>query len=244
MASEDYRALNDKRIARARLLAGRVPAAGEVLRFYAALVSFQGRIFPRLADHDSLVTFRQPLVDLLIEHGPEPLHQVAAELDDATLRAAIDAYSEQRDTASPSSFFARVLLQPYHATLNLPPARTDRHRCLRCGHPPQVGALRPIGHGTALTLLCSLCPAAWPFEIGRCTSCGEDSQERFAYYTTSDFPHLRVQACESCHTYLHTVDMTADPAAVPDVDELTALPLDVWAQDQGYRKLQPNLAGI
>jgi formate dehydrogenase maturation protein FdhE len=40
------------------------------------------------------------------------------------------------------------------------------------------------------------------------------------------------------------VHLEKEAAAVPDVDELAALPLDVWAQEKGYRKIQPNLAGI
>ncbi|MFQ5790858.1 MAG: hypothetical protein ACE5JI_10325 [Acidobacteriota bacterium] len=38
--------------------------------------------------------------------------------------------------------------------------------------------------------------------------------------------------------------LSKDPEAVPDVDEVAALPLDVWAREQGFRKLHPNLAGI
>jgi len=37
---------------------------------------------------------------------------------------------------------------------------------------------------------------------------------------------------------------TRDRGFEVEVDELTALPLDVWARERGYEKLQPNLAGI
>jgi formate dehydrogenase maturation protein FdhE len=40
------------------------------------------------------------------------------------------------------------------------------------------------------------------------------------------------------------VDLSEYGLAVPVVDELAALPLDVWAMEQGYRKVEPNLAGI
>ncbi len=51
-------------------------------------------------------------------------------------------------------------------------------------------------------------------------------------------------ACEACKVYLHVVDLGKDPAAIPDVDELAVLPLDVWARERGYRKVQTNLVGI
>ena len=244
MAPEDYQALSAKRGARAQLLSESYPASVEVLRFYGALVCFQQEIAGLLGDWDSLLGFREPLVELIRTHGPAALEQAAQKLDEAACRTALQAYWELMDTSSTSSFFARVLLQPYAATRDLPMARKPEHHCPHCGHRPQVGALRPQGEGSALTLVCSLCPNEWPFKSGRCTRCGEESERNFAYYTAPGFDHLRVQACDSCRAYHLTVDLAKDPAAIPDVDELTALPLDIWAHTQGYEKVQPNLAGI
>ena len=40
-----------------------------------------------------------------------------------------------------------------------------------------------------------------------------------------------VEACDSCHCYLKSVDLTVNGLAVPVVDELaTAAALDVWAE--------------
>jgi len=55
---------------------------------------------------------------------------------------------------------------------------------------------------------------------------------------------MRLLACESCKGYLLIVDLDRDVAAIPEVDELAALPLDLWAVQNGYHKLQPNLAGV
>ena len=54
----------------------------------------------------------------------------------------------------------------------------------------------------------------------------------------------RQESCETCKGYLHVVDLERDPAAIPEVDELAGLPLDLWAVENGYHKLQPNLAGV
>jgi FdhE protein len=53
-----------------------------------------------------------------------------------------------------------------------------------------------------------------------------------------------MRSCESCRRYLHVVRVDADPEAIPEVDEMAALSLDVWARDQGFEKIFPNLAGI
>ena len=72
--------------------------------------------------------------------------------------------------------------------------------------------------------------------------CGESSEVKLPGFSAPEFPHLRLQACDTCGAYLPLVDLARDPLAIPEVDELAGLPLDLWAAEQGYRKLQPNLA--
>jgi formate dehydrogenase maturation protein FdhE len=43
--------------------------------------------------------------------------------------------------------------------------------------------------------------------------------------------------------YLKSIDLTKTGLAVPVVDELATLPLDLWAHEHGYEKLQINLLG-
>jgi formate dehydrogenase maturation protein FdhE len=64
------------------------------------------------------------------------------------------------------------------------------------------------------------------------------------YGEAERLPHLRIDACTSCARYLVTVDLRKDPGAVPIVDELAGLPLDLYAREQGQRKIVANLMGI
>ena len=149
MASRDFEALSARRTARARFLAERHPASREVLTLYGAIASFQLEITPQLSSLDSLLDFRAPLQELVGEHGSAALCQVALELDDTALRAALDDYWEQRDTTSKKSFFARVLLQPYAASSRSQPAsRSERQFVLaalvRAGGRPGLAA-RELG---------------------------------------------------------------------------------------------------
>ncbi len=252
--------------ARARLLAGRYPASREALLFYAAVVAWQGELAASLPPSpdldsgpalDSLLPGRRALVELVAEHGPEKLRQQARGFDDPTCREALRAYYTRQDTDSPRSFFARVLLQPAmfcwersprEDSAEAPARRTADGEaaalCPHCGHPPQVGCLRPEGDGLALALVCSLCLRDWAFARSRCPGCGNADHHKIGYYSTPAFAQLQVQVCESCCRYLHLVDSSKEKQAIADVDELTALPLDLWAAENGYRKLQPNLAGI
>ncbi len=244
MVSRDFEALSASRIARARFLSGRYPSSQEVLDFFAELVAFQRGIFQEVGQRAALADFHTPLTRLMSRIGPKPMRERASILGESGLRRALEDYWSQVDTCSPDSLFARVLLQPYAIKINSELPAVSPGRCPGCGHRPQVVVLRPEGHGKALTLLCSLCMREWSFPRGKCAACGEDDEKRMSHYAASGFDHIQVVACDSCRTYLHSIDLSSEIAAVPDVDELTALPLDVWAQQQGFRKLQPNFAGI
>lgn len=120
-------------------------------------------------------------------------------------------------------------------------------------------------------LLCSRCATAWAYPRLTCASCGEQdtakltvlaeegSDERTLSGSTvrglrgvsgsggpgagPRFPHMRIDACITCARYLLSIDLGRDPRAVPPVDELAAIPLDLYAVDCGFTKLVPNLMG-
>ena len=244
MVSRDFQALSASRIARARFLSGRYPSSQEVLDFFAELVAFQRGIFQEVGERAALPDLHTPLMSLIGRIGPKPVQERALSLGESGLHRALEDYWSQVDTCSPDSLFARVLLQPYAIKMDSELPAASPGGCPRCGHRPQVSVLRPEGHGKALTLVCSLCLHEWSFPRGKCAACGEDDEKRMSYYAASGFDHIQVVACDACRTYLHSIDLSGEIAAVPDVDELAALPLDIWAQQQGFRKLQPNFAGI
>lgn len=117
-------------------------------------------------------------------------------------------------------------------------------RCPMCGAKPIVGVLRPEGEGARKSLICMLCAHEWPFRRIYCPSCGEEREPHMAFYSAPEIPHVRIDVCDTCHTYVKSVDLTKSGLAVPIVDELVALPLDLWAREKGYRKLQINIVGI
>lgn len=57
-------------------------------------------------------------------------------------------------------------------------------------------------------------------------------------------PQIEVRACEDCRRYVNLVRLDVEPLAIPDVDEMAALALDVKARALGFEKLLPNLVGI
>ncbi|MCX6631328.1 MAG: formate dehydrogenase accessory protein FdhE, partial [Candidatus Solibacter sp.] len=119
-----------------------------------------------------------------------------------------------------------------------------RSRCPFCTEKPVAAVVRPEGDGGKRFLLCWLCFTEWGSGDGLCPHCGETSKRKLRIYTDEEFPHIRVEACDTCRVYLKLIDLTRDGRAVPDVDELASVVLDLWAAKHGYTKLQTNLFGM
>ena len=229
----------DQRARRARLLAERYPASREILTFYAGLADWQGPVALSFGMEKRIAQdFIPSLLELVIRTGPSALAAAARALDRAELDEFVRKYWESPDAVSEMEFFARAVLQPYAASL---PAGLD---CPWCSRLPQAGCLRQQADGMAFEVICPLCLRRRPFSRTRCPGCNEASEAKLANFSAPDFPHLRLQACDSCRGYLLVVDLSRDAAAIPEVDELAGLPLDLWAIERGYHKLQPNMAGI
>src|SRR5437868_5127442 len=119
--------------------------------------------------------------------------------------------------------------------------------CPSCGGLPQVSYFavsgEPLVSGPRY-LVCSRCARNWIFSRMTCAGCGEADGGKLPIFQEEKlFPHLRVDGCRSCNRYLMTIDLRRDERAVPIVDELAALPLDLYATDQGLTKITPNLLG-
>lgn len=126
---------------------------------------------------------------------------------------------------------------------------SDTRHCPDCGGLPQL-SIRGLGDDPLSRgqrrLQCSNCATEWNYSASSCPSCGEMAGSQRTYYHDADDPQagLRVEACASCRKYLIDIDLARDPRAVPEVDELTALPLDLFAAEQGLSKITPNLMGF
>jgi formate dehydrogenase accessory protein FdhE len=146
-----------------------------------------------------------------------------------------------------AQFFSRAFLQPNAefraARVPRAPVVVTPRVCPLCGSRPLLGVLRPEGDGGKRFLLCSFCSQEWEFRRILCPTCGEEAEEKLPVYVAEQFPHIRVETCDTCKFYLRTIDLTKDGNAVPIVDDLAAIPLTLWAHEHGYARLQPNLLG-
>ena len=240
----------DERIARAGELANKVGGAAEVLHFYQALLREQESWCQAGELTSEFIADRfQRLLDFLELKASDELALVAramGQLGPERWESMVQGYWTGGGNLD-DAFFARAFLEPYaEASCPQPPGAVPDTvtRCPCCGQRPIASVLRQEYEGARRSLVCSLCHWEWKFRRILCASCREENFDSLPVFHVAEFPHLRIETCDKCGSYLLCVDMTRDPKAVPEVDDIAALPLHIWAREEGYRRLQTNLLGL
>lgn len=195
----------------------------------------------------------RPMLEAVATIGPRPVAEEARRiLDDA--EPAVEAMLlTSWHASSGHGFIPKIVLQPYAqrlASMGVRPADRNlvysKSVCPFCAGAPQLSILLSASDadGGGRQLVCATCFTAWPFGRILCAHCGEEDEHRLGYFHSPEFDHLRVDACDTCMHYLKTVDLTRQGNAVPLVDEVAGAPLDLWAIDHGYHKIELNLVGL
>jgi len=107
--------------------------------------------------------------------------------------------------------------------------------CPICGSLPLISSLEQkegFRHAT-----CSFCRHDYRIKRIACPVCGEEEQKKLTFFTVDEEPGFRVDVCESCKTYIKTIDFRdLDRIALPVLDDLDSLALDYVAAGQGYKR--------
>jgi len=98
--------------------------------------------------------------------------------------------------------------------------------------------------GAQRMLHCALCANAWQVTRVRCPACDEQDPEKLPSFAVPAYPAARIEACESCTGYVKSIDLTLDARAVPEVDDLVSVSLDLWAEEQSFLRFEPGLLGF
>jgi formate dehydrogenase maturation protein FdhE len=195
-----------------------------------------------------------------IKDGARALISCDDQRREDALRGAVDAWGKadgareqadetQRQPDRHNDFYARAFLEPVVTSIaradSAQPADWTQGVCFACGALPQVAVLQDlpdaVGHRG---LTCSMCASEWRFPRLTCPNCGETEADKLPVHTAESIAHVRVDACTTCSRYVKTVDLREKGDAVPLVDELAAVELDVWAREQGLTKLRANVLGL
>jgi hypothetical protein len=197
------------------------------------------------------------VIDATVSSGPTGLRDgvikvfCTADLTDVVRKwldqEPLNPFETYLARASTSPVFEAVSSDTPSPTLPTRGREIPEGQCRRCGGLPQLSYFSFTGEALLTGpryLVCSRCAHNWVFARMTCASCGETDGNKLPIYQEQEqFPHARVDGCRTCKRYLLTFDLRRDDRAVPIVDELAALPLDLFARDQGLTKITPNLMG-
>jgi len=256
----------ERRAARAQLLAGEVPKAGEPLLFAAGLYAAQAKAAKALEaahakrplsgrledDCERLEDEAQAILRYVSGSAPAPLADSAALRRNEpapTARTRLLVYWAG-DRTEDGDYLSRAILRPYVETLRLGNVAPDRvHRkgcCPFCGGSPWV-ALRRDGaemEGARRFLVCALCGGEWSFSRILCPACFEQDPYKLPSFRAESHSAVRIEACETCRRYVKSIDLSADARPIPEVDDLVSLSMDLWAGERGFTRIEPGLAGV
>jgi FdhE protein len=248
---------------RAAELAERYDFAREPLALCAAVAAAQERIFERArvdrpgADDLAGYVVRAALPDVMsavMSAGTETLREaVLLRFHEGDLERMVTLWLRGDAQEATDVFLARAATAPVLEALPeiaraLPIASGEPRFCPVCGGLPQVSIF--LDSGEALVtgqrrLVCARCASEWVYPRMTCVACGETESSKLVVLADPDqLPHLRIDACERCKRYIVSVDTRLEGRAVPLVDEIAALPLDIAAANRGFTKVTPNLMGF
>jgi len=257
----------NRQIERADYLAAESSGSKELLTFYAQLLRAQAGIYESFrglrswlpagdleTDLPVVQSSMKVLLESVAQHGPQSLASEAQELlageSDVMAHVLLDYWRSPSDT----QFFAKSILQPYARWLaetgTTPVGRElagGERTCPFCGGQPQVSYLQAKEGGAESgnrDLLCATCLCSWEFRRVVCANCGEERPAKLGYFHSPEFDHVRIETCDSCQHYIKGIDLTRFGYAVPLVDDIYAAPLDLWARERGYTKIELNLVGL
>jgi formate dehydrogenase accessory protein FdhE len=203
-------------------------------------------------DLDRAYTHLLEVARFAADHGPSQLRhtariRVGESFEIAQNRLALYWSGEIR---ARDDYLSRAMLRPYAAMLRhaaIPPDRNHAiGHCPFCGGVPATSCRRSgaSSDGAARSLVCALCGLEWPINRILCPACRENEPRKLPAFASEALPLARIEACETCGRYLKSVDLSVDPRAVPEADDVASLALDLWAVEHGYTRLEPGLAGL
>ena len=226
-------------------------AVNSLLTKYIELVSLQTRLSSILigtldvphtdSDRALLCYFNgEALRPLLVLAAREVSAKGQMERPGESLNLLEELWNQVEEFQYPRDFAARLVLEVFATELSVLPHRemeTTPDRCPHCGFPILCSIAREEGMGLRRSVVCSICSSEWPVPRLGCLHCGEQEASRLQVFSFDAWPHIRVEACDSCGGYLKSIDMTKDAEALPVPEDVASSAINIWAFEQGYQAI-------
>jgi len=117
----------------------------------------------------------------------------------------------------------------------------EKGMCPVCNSRPSLASINQEG---GRSLYCSYCGTRGSFRRSGCPLCLTTHTQNITLLTAEGEDGFRLDACDSCGSYVKTIQARLLDDLSPDLADIVSMPLDVIAQGRGYRRLSPNPIGL
>ncbi|NPA41035.1 MAG: formate dehydrogenase accessory protein FdhE [Aquificae bacterium] len=141
--------------------------------------------------------------------------------------------------------FLQPVMYKLRNNFNFEQEKWLKNVCPLCGNKPSVSYLKDTYEWEGARFLrCSLCLTDWLYNRTRCASCGNDDDSYLSYFIAQEAGYIEIQTCSLCNKYIKVVDLRKDGLAVPHLEDIASVSLDLWAKEKGFEKVERNLLGL
>ncbi len=244
-------------INRLQHLKAKHPEAEAILNFMERILQWQTKLYEKL-ENKGEGNWRKDLKEIhsLLEvcksYGSDPLRETAERLGALSkdeIERLIADFLKEKWAPEEERFIFLSFLNPFFS-LSAEREGMDiknwlKERCPVCGFRPSVSYImdtEDVEGGRYLS--CVLCNTSWLYYRTKCPRCGNVEDDHFEYFYEEGNRYVQLHVCRKCNTYLKVIDLRIDGLAVPHIDDLATLSLDLWAQQQGFERYEKNLLGL
>jgi Protein involved in formate dehydrogenase formation len=178
-------------------------------------------------------------------HGVADCGLTVTPLD--SLKRLDDLWHQVEDFEYPADFPARLVFEVFATGISRWPHReieAPASCCPHCGFGVLCSVLREEGMGRRRLGSCSICSNEWALPRLGCLRCSEQDPEKRPIFTFEDWPHIRVEACESCGGWLKSLELAKDAEALAMPDDVASSAINLWASGRGYESIGNHLFGL
>jgi len=127
------------------------------------------------------------------------------------------------------------------SSLNISSLFWEEGRCPVCNAAPSLSFLR---QEEGKVLSCSYCSSRGTWHRIGCPHCQNRDARELEIIEVEQEKGFRIDLCNECKSYLKTMDEGLLSEYTPELLDIISLPLDILAQDRGYKRRSPNPIGM
>lgn len=148
---------------------------------------------------------------------------------------------QENDLATLLYLIGRPYFRWVRKKFNLDNMFWQEGKCPVCNSVP---ALATIKEDEGRTLYCPFCGGQGRWKRIGCPHCQNEDGDKIEVNVVEGDEGFRVNFCKKCKAYLKTVNAGLLGDYTPDLLDIVSLPLDIIAQEKGYRRFSPNPLGL